>query len=313
MVSPTVEHLYAVWANPLGDAFAVGANGTVLRHGGMLWTPMSSGTMETLVDVWGTSDTNIYAVGINGGIYQFNGASWDSTHSGLHALHGVWGSSANDVYVVGWGDILHFEDSVWSPQSFTEKIMWKIHGSGGGNVFTVGEHGLIGHFDGTSWAAQDNPGMTTTPTDRIGEYNGVGIAGDHAVAVWCGNTFNTSSEPVDQQTVFDTFEIDTPKSVLDDVDEVAGLLVLEPGAPNPFGAVTRFGYSIPQKGHARLSLHDVAGRLVTVLAEGPHGPGRHVADWEARDAAGSFAASGVYFLRLEAGDVVRTRKVILAR
>jgi hypothetical protein len=91
------------------------------------------------------------------------------------------------------------------------------------------------------------------------------------------------------------------------------VLVLEAGAPNPFRAMTSVTYFIPRQEIVRLSLHDVTGRLVAVLAEGLYAPGRHVASWDGYNSGGAAAAAGVYFLRLEAGGAVRTQKVVLAR
>jgi len=82
--------------------------------------------------------------------------------------------------------------------------------------------------------------------------------------------------------------------------------------PNPSRGVARFAYSIAREGSARLSIHNVVGQLVAVLADGPHSPGRHVANWNAFDAAGA-TAGGVYFLRLESGGEVRTQKIVVAR
>ena len=49
---------------------------------GLTWTAMNSGTTDNLFAVWGTSATNVFAVGANGTILRYNGAVWSRMMSG---------------------------------------------------------------------------------------------------------------------------------------------------------------------------------------------------------------------------------------
>ncbi|MGA9116736.1 MAG: T9SS type A sorting domain-containing protein [Bacteroidota bacterium] len=80
------------------------------------------------------------------------------------------------------------------------------------------------------------------------------------------------------------------------------------GYPNPFNAVTHVTFRIPERGHVRLSIHDVQGREVALLAEGLREPGSHTVAWHA---AG--APSGVYFCRMAAGGRTETGKLLLLK
>ena len=62
-----------------------------------------------------------------------------------------------------------------------------------------------------------------------------------------------------------------------------------------------------------LSVHDVRGRRLVVLADGHHEAGAFVKRWDGRDAHGRPVASGVYFACLQAGDLTATRKMVLLR
>jgi hypothetical protein len=66
------------------------------------WQPQTSGTTQTLTGIWGSSATDVYAVGWDGTILHYEGTDWSADLSGDGSiLHAVWGSSAMDVFAVG--------------------------------------------------------------------------------------------------------------------------------------------------------------------------------------------------------------------
>ncbi len=83
---------------------------------------------------------------------------------------------------------------------------------------------------------------------------------------------------------------------------------LSGAAPNPFrdGATVRF--ALPEAAEVRLTVYDLVGREVARLAEGPHEAGHHTARFDGRS-----LPSGVYVVRLTAGDFVGTERVTLLR
>jgi len=84
--------------------------------------------------------------------------------------------------------------------------------------------------------------------------------------------------------------------------------VLRQNHPNPFNPTTVIGYQLSTVSEVRLSVFDVLGREVAVLADGSKGPGFHEIQWGA-----SAMASGMYFYRLVAGERVETRRMVLIR
>jgi len=78
--------------------------------------------------------------------------------------------------------------------------------------------------------------------------------------------------------------------------------------PNPFNPTARIEYELPRPSAVSLTVHDLLGRRVALLDEGPRAAGRHEATID-----GSGWASGLYFVTLEAAGRMETRKVLLVR
>lgn len=83
--------------------------------------------------------------------------------------------------------------------------------------------------------------------------------------------------------------------------------------PNPCRDATTLNFVVPSQAPVRLSIHDVSGRRVVTLIDDELHAGTHSARWEMRDQREREVAPGVYFARLEAGGVVRERRIVRVR
>jgi hypothetical protein len=83
---------------------------------------------------------------------------------------------------------------------------------------------------------------------------------------------------------------------------------LHPCYPNPFNPSTVIRFSLPKRGHAKLTVYDVTGRQVKVLADGILKGGEHSVTFD-----GTATSTGVYFARLEAGKNARMQKMMLLK
>jgi hypothetical protein len=84
-------------------------------------------------------------------------------------------------------------------------------------------------------------------------------------------------------------------------------------SPNPTTGETSIRYSLPNNGHVSLRVYNSAGQMVSTLVNEPQESGYYRVDWDGKDVMGARVASGVYFYRIEAGDHVATRKMVLVR
>jgi len=78
--------------------------------------------------------------------------------------------------------------------------------------------------------------------------------------------------------------------------------------PNPFNPSTTIKYELPQSSIVRLSVYDMLGREVSVLVNERRDAGVHEVKFDAWG-----LSSGVYFYRLQAGDVTQTKRLLLLR
>jgi len=84
--------------------------------------------------------------------------------------------------------------------------------------------------------------------------------------------------------------------------------------PNPAVAHASIGYSLPEGWRsARLSVHDVAGRLVRRLDPAAGARGFLAVDWDGRASSGERVACGVYFVRLEVDGAVASQRMVFVR
>lgn len=118
-----------------------------------------------------------------------------------------------------------------------------------------------------------------------------------ALADAFGNVGTLASEP---------HRIATDESPADVLAPTA--LTLAPNWPNPFNPATRLRFGLPRAGSPRLTIHDVRGREVARLWDGPHPAGWLELEWRPRG-----LASGVYFARLSLEGERLTRKLVLLK
>jgi hypothetical protein len=83
--------------------------------------------------------------------------------------------------------------------------------------------------------------------------------------------------------------------------------------PNPFNPATVIPYDVSGRSRVTLAVYDAAGRLVRTLVDAEQSAGHKRVEWNGRDDAGNAAPSGVYLYRVQIGDTVESRKMILIK
>ncbi|UCH84827.1 MAG: T9SS type A sorting domain-containing protein, partial [Candidatus Latescibacterota bacterium] len=81
--------------------------------------------------------------------------------------------------------------------------------------------------------------------------------------------------------------------------------------PNPFNPSTHIEFNLELDVPVTLQIHDVHGELVRTLASRRFTRGPQMVSWDGLNERGQSVASGVYFLRVTAGNRTLTKKMVL--
>ena len=83
---------------------------------------------------------------------------------------------------------------------------------------------------------------------------------------------------------------------------------LNPAYPNPFNPSTNISYLLPENGEIIISIYDINGRKIETLLQTNQAAGNYTINWNAKD-----LASGLYFVKLDADEYVKTQKLLLVK
>ena len=90
-------------------------------------------------------------------------------------------------------------------------------------------------------------------------------------------------------------------------------LLLHPMMPNPAVGETRIAFSLPERDRVDVSVYDVSGRLIARAFGGELTAGDHEIVWGGAGEGGRLLPSGIYFVRLVAGETSAESKLVLLR
>ena len=251
----------------------------------------------------------IFAATLGGGVFksQDNGFTWsdisivDTNYFGITALVPVYSLASNDTNIVagaGPGYIFYTSlhntgfDTVSSRPQRTEPILcFAVHngklfaGNTNGNIF-------LSNIDGSIWGLI-SPSLKNQPVYSLVLNNSYIFAGTEN-GVWRLRYPETTTN-------------------IENLKEATTEFVLEQNYPNPFNPVTTIKYSILNAetnnySLVKLEIYNLLGKKVTTLVNEQQEPGNYEVKFN-----GSNLASGVYIYRLQAGDFVSTKKLMLLK
>jgi len=274
-------------------------------NNGASWTAAQNGLTNTRVSALAVSGTNLFA-GTEGGVFRStnNGASWTEASTGLplppfaRRLSALTVSGtylfvciSSDRLLAARGVFLSTDNGTsWSQAGLTNRNVNALALSGA-NLFAGTDGGVfLSTNSGTNWIATNN-GLASTDIQSLavsGKYLFAGLLGNQGVWRRPLSEMITSAEPL---------KTGLPLEFL-----------LRQNFPNPFNPCTTIKYVLPKSSEVRLSVYDMLGRGVSVLVSERRDAGVHEVRFDA-----SGLSSGVYFYRLQAGDFVSSKRLLLLR
>ncbi len=90
--------------------------------------------------------------------------------------------------------------------------------------------------------------------------------------------------------------------------QIAGKFELAQNYPNPFNPATTISYTLPQQEFVKLIVYDITGRVISTLINEHQTAGEHKIKWNANS-----ISTGIYFYRIQAGEMDQVKKMILLR
>lgn len=113
-------------------------------------------------------------------------------------------------------------------------------------------------------------------------------------------------------TSYGGIAIGSGSSLATGTDDLPREFAIERVWPTPGSGPLHIGFALPREAAVSLSVLDLQGRVVSVLADGVLAPGRYERRWNGRSAGGAIGA-GVYFARLTSEGRSWVRRVVVTR
>lgn len=204
--------LMSISGTSANDVWAVGADpgtgGTILHYDGSAWSPVVAGQNYDLWWVHAFAGGPVYAVGAGATILKGDTSGF-TRQKGADVLanltiYGIWGDSPTNLYAVGgyagrWGFIWHSDGTTWTNVELPDDLpltdagelpgFFKVWGTSANDVWVVGTHGTVLHYDGSTWS------VVPSGTDELlftvhGNNNTVVMVGNNVVLSGDANGLN---------------------------------------------------------------------------------------------------------------------------
>jgi hypothetical protein len=285
-----------------GNTALVGAMGDSLGAGAA-WVFVRTG------NTWRNQGPKLVG---SGAVWDSVGSSWYGAGQGRAVAISSDGKTAlvggpSDSAGVGAAWVFTRTDSVWSQQG--PKLVGKgaVHKPYLGDAVALSADGntalLGGPFDAAVWVFTRSDGVWKQDGDRLfarsnGQPIGGGGQGGHVALSADGKTAMSGG------FVF----VQKPLNVSDADASLPRMYSISQNYPNPFNPSTTIRYALPHRSHVTLSVYNTLGQLVGSLVNGDIEAGSHEVTFNATG-----LASGVYFYRIQAGDFVQIRKLVLVK
>ena len=226
--------------------------------------------------------------------YPIDGLTWDGEF--LYACFEAGLSSQIVRIDVNYDSVKYFSFTAGFPRglAFDSISIWCCEDSWGHSL------GFVYQYDINGWRLNRfiTPGYNPTGITYDGEYFWLSDSNtDSLYQIQVSTTrVGVSEENIHQNSPYN--------------------FVLHQNYPNPLNPVTSIQYSVASgqsPPHVTVKIYNIIGQEIRTLVDEFKEAGYYTITWDGKDSQGQNVSSGVYFYRLQAGDFVETKKMVLMR
>jgi photosystem II stability/assembly factor-like uncharacterized protein len=303
-----VAGTYRVWRTTNGAQNWTAISGDLTGSG----TGSSGARISSVIIPKGSSKT-IY-VGCSNGIVQVttnDGSTWNLRNTGLPSLYVTRIATDPNTPATAFITFSGYTNGSKVFKTTDYGVNWTnisgnlpnlpancvfVNPNNVNNIYVGTDLGVFSTTDGGSNWVQDAAGMANVPVVDL-DYR----ASDNKLfAATHGRSMYSAVLPA--TTSVKEIENNTPIN-----------FTLTQNYPNPFNPSTTFRYSIPQADNVKVTIYNVNGELVAEIVNQFQSAGTYEVNWNGKNSLGQQLASGTYIYRVQAGDFVSSRKMILLK
>ena len=302
------------------DNLWVGTQGGVRKWDGERWAlfTVENGLANNVIySIAEDSRGDMWFGGFYGHVSKLDSTQWTTysftDSSSSHAIQNIAADNQGNVFIsIDNSGIKKYDGSEWTTlNGLPSTWVIKMALDSLGNLWAGSNKGLA-MWDGWKWVAVEEE-------LRLLTLNIYAIETDSRGILWIGTDYGLSNF----NPAIEIKQVDLP--VPNENEEISSNALgkaslprafsLAQNFPNPFNPSTTITYTIPEGGPVWVSLNvfNTRGSLVRRLIDKLQALGTYTVAWDGTDSSGHKVASGVYFYRMQAGEFVQTRKMVLLK
>jgi photosystem II stability/assembly factor-like uncharacterized protein len=346
----TIQKLTSIKFLNANIGIAVSWDGIIVRtsDAGLTWISESSGTKSYLKDVFFINKDNIIIVGDSGTILRSTngGSSWTKQNSGTtRNLKSVCFTDINNGIIIGYRSTLLRTSNggeTWYPITINNRVeLYDVTFYTVNKGIAVGGGGSGGRVimlttdKGESWSLHESVGTPLFGVSFADSTTGIAIGYSFSITKTTDGGLNWISLIEDAATQIDlndVFMINASTGTIVgsggtilrtttggvelsrgyERDEIFPKYQLSQNYPNPFNPTTTIEYQIPNFEYISLRIFDILGREIKTLVNEYQAPGNYKIFFDANSTALKLS-SGVYYYRLQAGNNIETKRMLLLK
>ncbi len=334
--------IQAVIEAPNGDLYAGSDFGHVFRSidGGDFWLqtgfPQIGGRERNAVRGLLTMENGTILAGARGGIFALNPlGQWTPRPPFGQDIQVLISDGVGGLYASTPNRLLYSinQGTNWDPTAVLEEA-YSIGADHNGNVFVAGLSGSLYRSRANQSLVPDFETIEGPPNVRSFAFTdrGLALVGTDGSGVYATGTRGDSWFPANQSLaashilslltpsgsdevyigtrghgVFRSEDI-TPVQTSTETSPIPSETALSAAWPNPFAETTQIAFTLSQPTNMRLSIYNILGQEVAILAEGHKDAGSFEVTFGANN-----LPTGLYIARLEAGNIVHAQTMTLVR